>query len=64
MMEDGLVRQALRRPPKGAQRKAILRLFSHALGLASPVAESPGSDSPQTFVRDVEVRGPGGSQLP
>ncbi|XP_039200906.1 ATP-binding cassette sub-family A member 2 isoform X2 [Crotalus tigris] len=54
MMEDGLVRQALRHPLKGAQRKAILQLFSHAMGLASPMAETPSSNSPQSFVRDVE----------
>ncbi|XP_063172407.1 LOW QUALITY PROTEIN: ATP-binding cassette sub-family A member 2 [Candoia aspera] len=54
MMEDGLVRQALHHPAKGPQQKAILRLFSHALGLTSSMAEPPGSYSPQTFVRDVE----------
>lgn len=63
MMEDGLVRQAMRHPPRGPQQKAILRLVSQALGLTSPVAEPLGSYSPQTFVRDVEVRGRGGHQL-
>ncbi|XP_031807821.1 ATP-binding cassette sub-family A member 2 isoform X3 [Sarcophilus harrisii] len=53
-LEEGLVPHALQEPTHHANKQAVFRLLSQALGLAGPPLEHPEASSPQALVREME----------
>uniref|UniRef100_F6S4S8 ATP-binding cassette sub-family A member 2 n=1 Tax=Monodelphis domestica TaxID=13616 RepID=F6S4S8_MONDO len=53
-LEEGLVPHALQEPTHHANKQAVFRLLSQALGLAGPPLEHPEASSPQALVKEME----------